>query len=671
MIELNAVSRSFDGEAGETVEAVSEISLSIAEGEFICITGPSGAGKSTLMNILGCLDQGFSGSYCLAGRETQGLSPNGLAFLRQKIFGFVFQEYSLLDSATVLENVELPATYARVPRRMRRKRARDLLSRLELKDRTDHRPAVLSGGEQQRAAIARALINGGQVILADEPTSALDRESGEKVLGALQDLADQGYTVVIISHKPEIAARARRQINLRDGRIEHDSGTVGARAQPVGNALAGESAISSSSMAGVWEAVREGWAFLRANLRRGAQLRVILPAVCVSIAVWMGGLTLSVGEGVYRQTVDVVNAMGVDTIEMFWRASATPLSSTGRATGKERFTMGDVRAIEEQVSNVRAISPTLWRRDVRVSRGNVNLRMNVQAYVDLGAKEGRGNLAGYRMEAGDFITQQDDDNLDRVVVLGATARERLFPLEVNALTQEILINDVPFRIKGVLKYRTGMASNPSSEEDQRNSQDEINSWIYLPYKTATALFGTDDVDTLFVFVQDANKIVETASSIRDLGIRLHGGDVFIVWHPSVVLEEVKLWRGKLRVLLGSIAGISLIAGNASVLTVMLMFVRARRREIGIRMAVGARRTDILRLFLSEALTISVVGGLFGAMLSLALVAALRWGTDVPAEYSLWYLFFPFVCALFVGLLFSIAPAWRAARLDPTTALAAA
>ena len=670
MIELNAVSRSFDGEAGETVEAVSEISLSIAEGEFICITGPSGAGKSTLMNILGCLDQGFSGSYCLAGREIQDLSPNGLAFLRLKIFGFVFQEYSLLDSATVLENVELPAAYARVPRRMRRKRARELLSRLELRDRTDHRPAVLSGGEQQRVAIARALINGGQVILADEPTSALDRDSGEKVLKALQDLADQGYTVVIISHKPEIAARARRQIKLRDGRIEHDSGTVGARAQAAGIALAGESTIGSI-MAGVWEAVRESWAFLRANLRRGTQLRVVLPAVCVSIAVWMGGMTLSVGEGVYRQTFDVVNAMGVDTIEVFWGASATPLSSTGQATGKEKFTMGDVRAIEEQVSNVRAVSPTLWRRDVRVSRGDVNLRMNVQAYVDLGAKEGRGHLAGYRMEAGDFITQQEDDNLDRVVVLGATARERLFPLEVNPLTQEILIKDVPFRIKGVLKYRTGLVSNPSSEEDQRNSEDEINSWIYLPYKTATALFGTDEVDTLFVFVQDANRIVETASSIRDLGIRLHGGDVFIVWHPSVVLEEVKLWRGKLRVLLGSIAGISLIAGNASVLTVMLMFVRARRREIGIRMAVGARRTDILRQFLSEALAISIVGGLFGAMLSLALVAALRWGTNVPAEYSFWYLFFPFCCALFVGLLFSIAPARRAARLDPTTALAAA
>ncbi len=670
MIELNTVSRSFEGKAGAAVTAVREISLSIAEGEFVCITGPSGSGKSTLMSILGCLDRGFSGSYRLAGREIQHLHPDGLAFLRRKIFGFIFQENNLLDSATAMTNVELPGAYARAPRRIRTNRARELLSGLGLEDRADHLPAELSGGEQQRVAIARALMNGGRVILADEPTGALDRDSGKKVLNTLQELADRGHTVVIVSHNPEIAALARRRIQLRNGRIEHDSGTADVRAQPADSAFAVESA-TGSFMANIREAVRESWAFLRANLKRGARLRVVLPAACVSIAVCLGAMTLSVGEGVYRQTFAVVNAMGMDTIDVWWATSATPLSASGQAAIQEKLTMDDVRAIEQEVTNVRAVSPTLWRRDIQVSRGDVNLRMNLKAYVDLGEKEDRGHLAGYRMQAGDFITEQEDANLDRVVVLGATARDRLFAPDINPLAQEILIENVPFRIKGVLKYRTGLVSNPTSEEDRRNSEDGINGWIYLPYKTAAAHFGTNEVDTLFVFVEDPGKISETAPSIRDLGIRRHGGDVFFVWYPSAVLEEVKLWVRKLRLVLGSIAGIALIAGNASVLAVMLMSVRARSREIGIRLAVGARRTDILRQFMSEAMTLSTVGGLFGAILGMAFVAMLRWGTNLPAEYSFWYLFFPFCCALFVGLLFSVAPARRGARLDPTTALAAA
>ena len=222
LIELRAVSRIYRRSEEAGVAALSGISLRIGVGEFVCITGPSGSGKSTLLNILGCLDPPTSGSYRFAGREVSRLEPDTLAWLRREAFGFVFQSYNLLDSATTLENVELPGFYAGLGRIRRRKRAQDLLAELGLAERARHRPAELSGGEQQRASIARALMNGGRVILADEPTGALDQQNGKRILDHLEVLAHKGHTVVIVSHSPDVAKRTDRQIELRDGHIIND-----------------------------------------------------------------------------------------------------------------------------------------------------------------------------------------------------------------------------------------------------------------------------------------------------------------------------------------------------------------------------------------------------------------------------------------------------------------
>ena len=244
MIVLEGIGRVFEGEAGIRVEALRDVSLRIAEGEFVCITGPSGSGKSTLMNILGCLDRPGSGSYQLAGAEVQSLSADGLAWLRRRVFGFIFQSYNLLDSATSQDNVELPGRYAVISGSARRKRAEALLAQLDLQERAGHFPAELSGGEQQRVAIARALMNGGRVILADEPTGALDKPTGEEVLRVLESLATKGHTVVVISHNAEVAARAARRIELRDGRIVSDTGPA---------------RIKSSMPASTTKRKRRGW----------------------------------------------------------------------------------------------------------------------------------------------------------------------------------------------------------------------------------------------------------------------------------------------------------------------------------------------------------------------------------------------------------------------------
>ncbi|EAA8481338.1 ATP-binding cassette domain-containing protein, partial [Salmonella enterica subsp. enterica] len=218
LLELSNIRRSFpSGE--DVVEVLKGINLTINAGEMVAIVGASGSGKSTLMNILGCLDKPTSGIYKVAGQDVSTLDSDALAQLRREHFGFIFQRYHLLSHLTALQNVEVPAVYAGIERKQREARAQALLQRLGLGERVDYRPAQLSGGQQQRVSIARALMNGGQVILADEPTGALDSHSGEEVMAILHQLRERGHTVIIVTHDPNVAAQAERVIEILDGEI--------------------------------------------------------------------------------------------------------------------------------------------------------------------------------------------------------------------------------------------------------------------------------------------------------------------------------------------------------------------------------------------------------------------------------------------------------------------
>ena len=211
--------------AGQTVHALRDVSLDIAEGEFVAIMGASGSGKSTLMNILGCLDQPTSGSYHLAGEAVERMEPNQLASVRNRRIGFVFQQFNLLARTSAQENVELPMVYAGVKAAVRRERAQQALQRVGLGERMGHTPAELSGGQQQRVAIARALVNQPQLILADEPTGALDSQTSEDIMRLLAELNQQGMTVVLVTHEADIAAWARRKLVFKDGQLVQDSAT--------------------------------------------------------------------------------------------------------------------------------------------------------------------------------------------------------------------------------------------------------------------------------------------------------------------------------------------------------------------------------------------------------------------------------------------------------------
>ena len=667
LIELSGISRTFQGEDAAEVSALREISLQIDAGEFVCITGPSGAGKSTLMHILGCLDRPTSGSYRLAGREISKLGQDGRAWLRRRMFGFVFQGYNLIESGSASENVELPGLYAGLPRKARSERAGALLEKLGLADRAAHLPAELSGGEQQRVAIARALMNGGRIILADEPTGALERAAGDEVLRELEGLAAQGHTVVIVSHNPEIAAHAGRRIELRDGRVVHDSGASKASDPAVSEELsatpAGRPALLRS-----WEMARVAWRFLGSSLIRGARLRTAMSAFGVALAVWLGSMTLGIAEGAYSQFAAVFNAMmGPDVIRVFPEFNRRP-----RQTLKfEGLTLGDARAIEEQITNVRATSPYTFELGKNVRRGEISEELSISAHVDLGRKEGRSPSAD-RIDLGGFITQEDDERLAQVAVLGSVARAKLFPPGANPIGEQVLIENVPFRVKGVLKRRedpTGLSDWTVSEE-AGTYEDYENSWIDVPYKTATALlFESDKPREIYVYVQDPDRIFETARAIRDLGIRRHGEDAFVVEFAADYIATAKRVRTQLTMALGLIAGIPLLAGVLSIMFVMLMAVRSRKREIGIRMALGARKKDILKHFLSEAIVLVVAGGLLGVVVVLASIPAAR-TIGIPMAWSPWHFLIPFAGSLLAGLIFGTIPARRAARLDPVSALAA-
>jgi len=226
VIELDEVRKTYRTGAIE-VEALRGVSLSIAQGEYVAVMGPSGSGKSTLMHILGCLDVPSSGRYLLAGEDVSSMDEIDLAEVRNQRIGFVFQQFNLLASMTAQRNVELPLSYAGVPRERRRQRARDALERVGLGDRVDHRPGELSGGQQQRVAVARALVSDPTLVLADEPTGNLDSAAAEDVLQLFGELHQQGCMVVLITHEAEVAERADRVIRIRDGAIASDQPAAG------------------------------------------------------------------------------------------------------------------------------------------------------------------------------------------------------------------------------------------------------------------------------------------------------------------------------------------------------------------------------------------------------------------------------------------------------------
>ncbi|MCY0111864.1 MacB family efflux pump subunit [Pseudomonas monsensis] len=650
LIDLRQIRKSYGGDDSPQVQVLRGIDLSIHAGEFVAIVGASGSGKSTLMNILGCLDRPTSGEYRFAGEDVAQLNSDELAWLRREAFGFVFQGYHLIPSGSAQENVEMPAIYAGTPAAERHARARALLERLGLGTRTGNRPHQLSGGQQQRVSIARALMNGGHIILADEPTGALDSHSGAEVMALLDELAGQGHVVILITHDREVAQRAQRIIEIRDGLIisdtaKHPSAAV-RRANP--GALQAvdlrQRLSTGSSQTSAWkgelvDAVQAAWRVMWIN-----RFRTALTLLGIVIGVASVVVMLAVGEGSKRQVMAQMGAFGSNIIYL---SGAAPNPRTPPGI----ITLDDVAELAAlpQVERIMPVNGST----AGVRFGNADH----SSYVG-GNDTNFPSIFNWPVVQGSYFTQADEDSAAAVAVIGTKVRDKLLKDVADPIGQYILIENVPFQVLGVLAEKG--SSSGDSDSDNR---------IAVPYSAASMrLFGSRNPEYVVIAAKDARKVKDAEQAIEQAMLRRHHGKKdFELTNNAAMIQAEARTQGTLSLMLGAIAAISLLVGGIGVMNIMLMTVRERTREIGIRMATGARQRDILRQFLTEAVMLSVVGGIAGISLAM-LVGGVLVFSGVAIAFQWLAVLGAFTCALITGVLFGFMPARKAARLDPVTAL---
>ncbi len=599
LLELCNVSRSYpSGE--EQVAVLKDISLQIHAGEMVAIVGVSGSGKSTLMNILGCLDKPTSGTYRVAGRDVSTLDPDALAQLRREHFGFIFQRYHLLSHLTAAQNVEIPAVYAGIERKKRQARARELLLRLGLSDRVDYPPSQLSGGQQQRVSIARALMNGGQVILADEPTGALDSHSGEEVMAILRQLRDRGHTVIIVTHDPLIAAQAERIIEIHDGKIVHNPpAEEKKREQGVDAAVVNTAPGWRQFASSFREALSMAWLAMAAN-----KMRTLLTMLGIIIGIASVVSIVVVGDAAKQMVLADIRAMGTNTIDIH------PGKDFGDDNPQYRQALkyDDLVAIQKQPW-VNSATPSV-SKSLRLRYGNIDIAVNANGV------------------SGDYFN--------------------VYGMSFRAVSYTHLAEEKP-----------SMYGNSNLLQ------------VWLPYSTMSdRIMGQSWLNSITVRVKDGVDSDQAEQQLTRLLTLRHGKKDFFTWNMDSVLKTAEKTTYTLQLFLTLVAVISLVVGGIGVMNIMLVSVTERTREIGIRMAVGARASDVLQQFLIEAVLVCLVGGALGISLSMFIAFMLQLflpGWEIG--FSLTALASAFLCSTFTGILFGWLPARNAARLDPVDALA--
>ncbi len=638
LLRLTQVSRHY-GSGEARVVALDEVDLEIHAGEFVAIVGQSGSGKSTMMNILGCLDRPTGGRYEVLGRDVATLSPDELAALRRDAFGFVFQRYNLLADATAAENVEIPAAYAGLGKRERRAQAMKLLDKLGLSDRGEHRPGQLSGGQQQRVAIARALVNDAPVVLADEPTGALDSQSGRDVLELLKGLNAEGRTVILITHDPGIAAHAHRVIELRDGRVVSDTSKQVDAPRRAPAALGARQALGIASEVG--EAVKMALRSMRSNLFRTA---LTLLGVVIGVAAVIA--MLAIGDGSKQAVLDRIAAMGSNQLSV--RPGLTGFRGSGDIA---TLTPEDAEALRA-LPDVLYVSPDRSTSAV-LRAGSLDYRSSVQ-----GVWPDFQPLRDWPMASGSFITEEDVRGYAPVIVLGQTVVQNLYPDGSDPVGRFVLVRNVPFEVIGVLSAKGASSWG--------QDQDDV---ALIPLSTGfMRLFGQSFLGSITVKVASDTAMDATEKAITDLLTERHRTVDFQVRNTASLQEAVSATADTMTALLGSVAAISLIVGGIGVMNIMLVSVTERTREIGIRMATGARRRDILLQFNIEAIVVCGIGGLLGVALGLGIGTLVeRFGMDVA--FSPGPALLAFTCAFLTGVVFGFLPARKAAHMDPVAALA--
>jgi macrolide transport system ATP-binding/permease protein len=641
IIKLSNINK-FYGTGNNCVHVLKDISLDIGKGDFIAFVGQSGSGKSTLMNIIGCLDTPTSGSYIINGKEAAKLKPDELARLRGKTFGFIFQRYNLLSSLSAVDNVALPAVYEGISDNERRQKAFGLLKEMELSDKTENKPNEMSGGQQQRVSIARALMNGGEIILADEPTGALDSHTGERVMQILSKLHQEGHTIILVTHDKNIAARASRIIEIKDGRIIYDE----RRNNEIYNAPVAHSLIPPKTWRQIKDRIKESFKMSVQTIFTH-KMRSALTMLGIIIGVGALSITISLGKGAQSMVIEKINEMGSSTINI------NPGKSFGDMESDMIKTLVplDAQLLSKQ-SYIASSTP-----EVSATVNLVYKNKTARAHLS-GAGEEFFDVTNGKILKGRMFTAQEVKQNASVAIIDEKVVNDFFPNQ-NPLGQIIIINKKPLTIIGV-------GSQPQMFGPYANMLT-----LWTPYKTAMSkITGMKHIHAVTVRIKDGINIQAAEKDIIRLITAAHGRKDFFTLNSDTVQRTLANVTGILTLLVSGIALIALLVGGIGVMNIMLVSVTERTKEIGIRMAIGATQAAILEQFLIEAVIICLIGGFIGISLSLCIGFAANIIMDYQImPVSAGAMLTAFISASATGIIFGFMPAKNAAKLNPIEALA--
>lgn len=650
LLDIKHLIREFPAGEG-TVQILKGIDLQIYAGELVAIIGQSGSGKSTLMNILGCLDKPSSGSYKVNGEETGNLEPDQLAKLRREYFGFIFQRYHLLGDLSATGNVEIPAVYAGADRTERHNRATQLLTDLGLGEKTENRPSQLSGGQQQRVSIARALMNGGDVILADEPTGALDKNSGIEVMRILRELNAQGHTVILVTHDINVAKNATRIIEISDGQIISDLPNTPEQPIPVLSEEQKKPQKQTKKIS-AWRSFidRLGEAFRMALISMNAhRMRTFLTMLGIIIGIASVVSVVALGNGSQQQILSNISSLGTNTITIF---QGRGFGDNSRSAQAKTLVPADADALAEQ-PYVDGVSPSV--------SSNVTGRFkDTEAAISVnGVSEDFFYVKGIQFSSGQPFDRTSIIERTQDVVIDDNTKNTFFKDGTNPVGQVILLGSVPSRIIGVTEAQKSMMGNA----------DSLN--VYLPYSTVMSrMLGQSHVRSITVRIKDEYSSAVAENAILTLLEQRHGAQDVFTQNADSIRETIQQTTQTMTLLVSAIAVISLVVGGIGVMNIMLVSVTERTQEIGVRMAVGARQGDILQQFLIEAVLVCILGGVLGVLLALGIGQLITHvaGGSFQMAYSSTSIIAAFVCSSLIGIVFGFIPAKNAAKLNPVDAL---
>jgi macrolide transport system ATP-binding/permease protein len=643
LIELKNIDRYFTL-GNNKIYALKNINLTIEKGDFVAIIGQSGSGKSTLMNILGCLDAPSSGSYKIDGVEVANMDSDAKAELRCRTFGFVFQRYNLLSALSAFENIALPCVYYGLNSKTRNEKTKKLLSGLGLEDRSENRPNELSGGQQQRVSIARALINGGEIILADEPTGALDSKSGERVMEIIKDLHEKSHTIILVTHDKNIASHANRIVELKDGEIVSDTKKSDAASDIKRTKPAKKSGGFNYLMYQFFESFKMSLKAIKTH-----KMRSLLTMLGIIIGIASVVSVVALGNGSKDKIMSDMNSIvGANTV-IILRGQGF---GDKEAAKVKTLKVSDAKTLS-RLDFVDSVSPNIMSEGLIVYKNKsviAGLSGVSAEFLDVNNK---------KLQMGRKFSASEVESAAAVVIIDHNTQEKLFGGK-NSIGEIIIFKKQLLKIIGVI-----------AKEDNSFGPPETNLEIYIPYTTAMyKILGNHDLSSISVKIsKDINSHLAEENLIKVL-TALHGKKDFFTLNSDSILNMVENIADTLTLLISSIAVIALVVGGIGVMNIMLVSVTERTKEIGIRMAVGAKRKNILQQFLTEAVLLCLIGGAAGVLLAVGLSFAFNsFVSEFKMILSLDAVFIALFFSMFIGILFGYMPARSASNLNPIDALA--